>query len=111
FGKPLEFYLFTLPAWQLVSGWLLTLSIIVAAVAAFFVVVSGGTRMLSRLRPGVPDTSTVALRGLSIAVAAVLLMFAVRVYLARFDKLFGEHTVFSGVTSPDAHRAITRLSI
>ena len=25
FGRPLAFYLFTLPAWQLLSGWLMTL--------------------------------------------------------------------------------------
>ena len=38
FGRPLPFYLFTLPAWQLVSGWLMTLSVIVGAIAVFFVV-------------------------------------------------------------------------
>ena len=38
FGRPLAFYLFTLPAWQLVSGWLMTLSVLVGAMAAFFVV-------------------------------------------------------------------------
>ncbi len=26
FGKPLNFFLFTLPAWQLIAGWLLTLA-------------------------------------------------------------------------------------
>src|ERR1019366_1440574 len=28
FGKPLNFFLFTLPAWQLIAGWLLTLAVI-----------------------------------------------------------------------------------
>lgn len=28
FGKPLNFFLFALPAWQLVAGWLLTLAVI-----------------------------------------------------------------------------------
>src|ERR687884_477988 len=37
FGRPLPFYLFTLPAWQLVSGWLLTLALISGAVAIFFI--------------------------------------------------------------------------
>src|SRR6266853_2916214 len=27
FGKPLNFFLFTLPAWQLIAGWLLTLGV------------------------------------------------------------------------------------
>jgi uncharacterized membrane protein (UPF0182 family) len=26
FGKPVNFYLFTLPAWQFITGWLLTLA-------------------------------------------------------------------------------------
>ena len=31
FGKPLNFFLFTLPAWQLIAGWLLTLAVITCA--------------------------------------------------------------------------------
>ena len=42
FGKPLGFYLFTLPAWQLIVGWLLTLSVIACLLAAVFLVVAGG---------------------------------------------------------------------
>src|SRR5205807_6688863 len=26
FGRPVNFYLFTLPAWQLIAGWLITLA-------------------------------------------------------------------------------------
>src|SRR5436305_6377082 len=48
FGRPLPFYLFTLPAWQLVSGWLMTLSVLVGIVAVFFMAVTGGTRLLGR---------------------------------------------------------------
>src|ERR1035438_9093729 len=36
FGKPLNFFLFTLPAWQLILGWLLTLAVITCALAVFF---------------------------------------------------------------------------
>src|SRR5262245_873266 len=32
FRRPIAFYLFTLPAWQLLSGWLLTLTVIIGAV-------------------------------------------------------------------------------
>src|SRR5437667_9759998 len=45
FGRPLTFYLFTLPAWELIAGWLLTITVIVCALAAFFVVIGGGTRV------------------------------------------------------------------
>ena len=94
FGRPLAFYLFTLPTWQLVSGWLMTLSVIIGAMAAFFVAITGGTRMLGGRR----DSGDSAWRGLSVAVAFVLLMLAVRVYLGRFERLFDDHTIFAGVT-------------
>ena len=48
FGRPLDFYLFTLPAWQLILGWLLTLSVIACLLAALFLLVSGGARALSQ---------------------------------------------------------------
>src|SRR5450755_4876852 len=37
FGRPLAFYLFTLPAWQLIAGWLLTVGVITCAIAGLFV--------------------------------------------------------------------------
>jgi len=107
FGKPVVFYLFTLPAWQLLSGWLLTLAVIVTALAGFFIVVGGGTSVLTRSRSGASANGLAAWRGLSIAFAVVLLMFAARVYLGRFEQLFDDHTVFAGVTYTDAHVTLT----
>src|SRR6266853_4159376 len=49
FGKPINFYLFTLPAWQFVTGWLLTLSVIACVIAVFFIFVTGSTTFLSGL--------------------------------------------------------------
>ena len=34
-GRPLNFYLLTLPAWQLIAAWLLTMSLLVVALALF----------------------------------------------------------------------------
>ncbi len=103
FGRPLPFYLFTLPAWQLVSGWLMTLSVIVAAMAGFFVMITGGARILGGRR----ETAGAAMRGLSVAFAGVLLALAVRVYLGRFEQLFEDHTIFAGVTYTEAHVTLT----
>ena len=50
FGWPLNFYLFTLPAWQLILGWLLTLSVIVCVIAVLFLLVAGGARALKGSR-------------------------------------------------------------
>jgi uncharacterized membrane protein (UPF0182 family) len=107
FGRPLPFYLFTLPAWQLISGWLMTLSVIVGAMAAFFVMITGGTRMLGGRR----DSSAPAWRGLSIAFAFVMFMLAARVYLGRFEQLFEDHTIFAGVTYTEAHVTLTGMLV
>ncbi|MGO9405573.1 MAG: UPF0182 family protein, partial [Terriglobales bacterium] len=47
FGKSLNFFLFTLPAWQLIAGWLLMLAVIACILAAFFILITGGSRVLS----------------------------------------------------------------
>jgi uncharacterized protein len=99
FGKPLNFFLFALPAWQLISGWLLTLAVIVCAVAIFFILITGGVGAFAGRR----SYLTIPWRGLSINFAFLLLILAMRVYLSRFDLLFEDHTVFGGVTYTDAH--------
>ncbi len=100
FGRPVNFYLFTLPAWQLIAGWLMTLAVITCVVALIFALISGGTRALAGRRD-----SYVLLpwRGFSITFAFLLLTFAMRVYISRFEQLFEDHTIFAGVTYTDAH--------
>ncbi len=93
FGKPLNFFLFTLPAWQLITGWLLTLAFITCAVALFFILITGGTRALGGRRSGGIRLSW---RGFSITFAFLLLILAMRVYLGRFERLFEDHTIFGG---------------
>jgi uncharacterized protein len=109
FGKPLHFYLFTLPVWQLVAGWLLTIAIIACIIAFFFVLIAGGsTHVFSPRRSSyVPPPW----RGVSIAGAFLLLVMALQVYLSRFGALYEEHTIFSGVTYTDAHITLTGLLI
>jgi uncharacterized membrane protein (UPF0182 family) len=105
FGLPLNYFFFTLPAWQLISGWLLTLAIIVCGVAVFFILITGGAGALSGRR----SYLTIPWRGLSITIAFLLLVLAWRVYLSRYDLLFTAHTVFGGVTYTDAHLTLGGL--
>ena len=44
FGKPLNFYLFTLPAWQLICGWLMVMAVIACVGAAGFLLLASGSR-------------------------------------------------------------------
>jgi hypothetical protein len=106
FNKPIVFYLFTLPAWQLITGWLMTLAVVACGIAIFFITITSGTRLGSR---GRATTGDGVWRGLSISFAIFLLVLASRVYLGRYDRLFVDHTIFAGVTYAEAHVTLTGL--
>jgi len=100
FGKPLNFFLFTLPVWQLIAGWLLTLAVITCVLAAFFILITGGTGVLAGRRS---RYVTLPWRGFSVTFAFLLLILAMLGYVGRFERLFDDHTIFGGVTYTDAH--------
>jgi uncharacterized protein len=108
FGKPLSFYLFKLPVWQLITGWLLTLAVIACVAAFFFILITGSTRVFTGRRG---SSIPLPWRGFSIAFAFLLLMLAMRVYISRFETLFDAHTIFNGVTYTDAHVTLTGLLV
>ena len=106
FGRGLGFYLFTLPAWQLLAGWLLTLAVISCLMGAMFLLVTGGSRALGE-RFG--TTAPLPWRGLTVTIGFLLLVLALRVYISRFELLFEHHTIFDGVSYTDAHVTIPGL--
>ncbi|HEV2322468.1 MAG TPA: UPF0182 family protein [Terracidiphilus sp.] len=99
-SKPLGFYLFTLPAWHLVLGWLLTLAVLICVAAVLFVLASGGMRALDTHFGG---GIVVPWRGLSIAGGCLLAVLAVNEYISRYDLLFDHHTIFDGVNYTQAY--------
>jgi uncharacterized protein len=108
FGRPLNFFLFSLPAWQVLLSWLLTLSIITCALAIFFLLIAGGARMLSgRLSRQV----LLPWRSFSITFGFLLLILAANAYLSRFERLLDDHTIFGGVTYTDAHVILTGMLV
>jgi uncharacterized membrane protein (UPF0182 family) len=108
FGKPLDFFLFALPGWQLLVGWLLTLAVMTCVLAVFFILITGGTRAFAgRSRSYVK----LPWHGLSITFAFLLLVLAIRAYLGRFERLFDDHTIFGGVTYTDAHVTLTGMLV
>ncbi len=107
FAKPLTFYLFTLPAWNLLNDWLLTLALAICAAAAVYFVITSSTRALDRRHTGVIGSSP--WRGLSIALAFLLLVVASMVYVSRFELLLEHHTIFDGLNYTDAHITIPGL--
>ncbi len=109
FSRPVSFYLFTLPAWQLVAGWLMVLAVIACIAAGAFLLLSGSTRAMAREHGSL--ILPLPWRGISIAFTFFLVMLAVQVCLGRFGALFAAHTVFSGVNYTDAHVTIAGLLI
>ena len=108
FGKPIGFFLFTLPAWHLIVNWLLTLSVITTALAVLFLLVTSGARALDKRRSIYGSSHW---RGLSITTSFLLLILAINIYVDRFDRLLEHHTIFEGVTYTDAHVVLTGLLI
>jgi uncharacterized membrane protein (UPF0182 family) len=108
FGMPISFYLFTLPAWQLISSWLLALAVLTCVVAVFFIFLTGGKSTFGGRRS---SFMPLRWRGSSIAIAFLLLTLAMRAYLGRFERLFDEHTIFGGVTYTDSHVMVTGMLV
>jgi uncharacterized membrane protein (UPF0182 family) len=108
FGKPLNFFLFVLPAWQLVNSWLLTLALAICAVAVLFLIITSGARSLAK---GKITYAPSPWRGLSMTVTLLLLVLAMNVYVDRYQLLLEHHTIFDGITYTDAHVTIHGLLI
>jgi len=108
FGRPLNFFLFTLPAWQIILGWLLTIAVIVTIVALVLIALAGGFSLLNRHSGG---HSELPWRGLSLSVAFLLVVVAMNLYVSRFQSLLDHHTIFDGINYTDAHVTLAGLLI
>ena len=108
FGKPLNFFLFTLPAWNLIDNWLLVLAFAALFAALILLVVTSTSRALNRqsVRYG-PSP----FRGLSAAVALLLAVLAMNVFVSRYATLLEHHTVFDGANYTDAHISLPGLVV
>jgi uncharacterized protein len=108
FGRPVAFYLFTLPVWQFVATWATTLSLVILAASVLALLLSSGDSplALSGMRARRPGY-----RGVSFAVAFLMLTMAARVALSRYERLFDEHTIFSGIGYTEAHIVVPGLLV
>ena len=108
FGRPIAFYLFTLPAWQLVATWATTLSLVVLAASVLALLLSSGESPLALTGMRARRSGY---RGVSFAVAFLLLTMAARVALSRYERLFDDHTIFSGIGYTEAHIVVPGLLV
>jgi uncharacterized membrane protein (UPF0182 family) len=93
FGRPVSFYLFTLPVLESISGWFLAVSII---------------GLIASILLSVTDMSA-RFKGISLALGILLVAIAFQTYVSRYGLLFDENTLFSGVRYVDANIVIPGL--
>jgi len=107
-GRSIGFYLFTLPVYDTISGWLLFLSIVVLLVAIGFSVFS----MFGNegAQPESLSPSIARFPSISVTASLLFLTVAAKVYLSRYPLLWEDHQAFSGVTYTEAHYVIPGLT-
>ena len=109
FGKPLSFYLFSLPVHQMLSRWLLMLSLVILVVTALFAGLSATYKQ--KTKAAADAARATAYAAVSFALAGFLVLLAWRVYLSRYPYLWEDHQSFSGVTYTEANYFLPGLTI
>jgi uncharacterized membrane protein (UPF0182 family) len=107
FNKPLGFYLFSLPVYDSLSSWLISLSFVVLCVALAYTLLLGVPQKV--LRAATKPASTISFAAVSFALAVFLLLLALRTCLSRFPYLWEDHQTFSGVTFVEANYLLPAL--
>jgi len=102
FNKPVAFYLFTLPVYDAVSGWLLYLAIIILCATIVYALLAVTQQGLARTGVFARARRT-SVAAVSCALAALLLISAWRFLLSRYPYLWDDHQTFSGVTYMEAN--------
>jgi uncharacterized protein len=93
FGRPVSFYLFTLPVLESVASWLLFLAIVGGVAAA----------LASSM------DFTARFKGVSFALSVLLLVIAFQVYVSRYLMITADHNLFSGVRYVDHNTILPGL--
>jgi uncharacterized membrane protein (UPF0182 family) len=94
FGRPLSFYLFTLPVLDSVAGWLLAISVI-GLIAAIFLSITDMTGTF---------------KGVSFALSLVLIAIAFQVYVSRYSLLTDDNALITGARYVDDKIVIPGLA-
>jgi len=106
FGKSVGFYLFSLPLYDALSGWLVGVTFIILVAALLYSLLGLPQTVL---KPSVRWSSGAAFRAVCCALALFLLVMSWRTYLSRFPFLWQDHSTFSGVTYTEANYTLPAL--
>jgi len=106
FNKPIGFYLFSLPVYDLISSWTITLTFVILCAAIAYSLLAVPQKILKTAHKATTHAPWAAV---SLALAVFLAVLAWRTYLSRFPYLWEDHQTFSGVTFVEAHYLLRAL--
>jgi uncharacterized membrane protein (UPF0182 family) len=109
FNKPLGFYLFSLPVYDLLSSWLFVMAIIVFLATLICSLLLFSQQTLTNSSSKLPQGISVS--AISWALIPLLLTLALKTYLSRFPYLWEDHQTFSGVTYTEANYLLPALTL
>src|SRR6266849_2158260 len=108
FHKPVSFYLFSLPLYDLISSWLITLSFVVLCASIVYSLLAAPPKVS---QANGASTGKRSFAAVSVALAAFLLLLAWQTYLSRFPYLWEDHQTFTGVTFSEAQYLLPALRL
>jgi uncharacterized protein len=108
FHKPVGFYLFSLPVYDSLSSWAVTLAFVILCAAIAYSLLAVPQKVLKIARNESAKPAWVAV---SLALAVFLTALAWRTYLSRFPYLWQDHQTFSGVTYAEANYLLPALFV
>ena len=105
FNKPVGFYLFTLPVYDAISSWLISLLFIVLIAAVVYAVLAFTQQGLSNAGD-MKRARTIGITAVSVTLAAWLAVLGWRFLLSRYPYLWEDHQTFSGVNYVEANQLL-----
>jgi uncharacterized membrane protein (UPF0182 family) len=108
FHKPVGFYLFSLPFYDLISSWLITLSFVVLCASVIYSLLAAPPKASKENGEanGKRSFGTV-----SVTLAVFLILLAWQTWLSRFPYLWEDHQTFTGVSFSEAQYLLPALRL
>ena len=107
YQKPLDFYLFSLPVYDLLGSWLMAITVVIFLATLVYALLT-----MSQQHKGTAKSATrTSFGAISLALAPLLLALALNTYLSRFPYLWEDHQTFTGVTYTEANYLLPALLI
>ncbi len=109
FNRDVSFYLFKLPVFEMLAGWVLTLAFILFLV---FTAAAGYVWYMEKVQGfATADTRRRATLAISVAGSFLALAFALTTYFDRYDLLSSQNDLFTGINYTDANVRLPALNV